>query len=51
MLGTILVDALVLVMLGTLPTWGLRRSWGYGPSSTVGLILLILLVLVLTNRL
>jgi len=51
MLGTILIVILVLMLLGVLPTWSHSRSWGYGPSSTIGLILVILIVLVLTGRL
>jgi hypothetical protein len=51
MLGTILIIVLVLMLVGALPTWGHSRSWGYGPSGTVGLILVILIVLVLTGRL
>lgn len=51
MLGTLLIIVLVLMLIGALPTWGHSRSWGYGPSSIVGVVLLILLVLVLTGRL
>ena len=51
MLGTIVIVVLVLVLLGALPTWGHSRSWGYGPSGTIGLILVILIVLVATGRL
>ncbi|MCC5964368.1 MAG: DUF3309 domain-containing protein [Rhodobacteraceae bacterium] len=51
MLGTILIIILVLMLLGVLPTWSHSRSWGYGPSSTIGLILVILIALVLTGRL
>ena len=51
MLGTILIVVLVLMLIGVLPTWGHSRSWGYIPSGSVGLILLILLVLVVTGRL
>lgn len=51
MLGTILIVVLVLMLLGVLPTWGHSRSWGYGPGGTVGLILLVVLALVLTDRL
>ena len=50
MLGTILIVVLILMLLGVLPTWGHSRSWGYGPSGAIGLILLILIVLVLTGR-
>lgn len=51
MLGTILIVVLLLMLIGVLPTWGHSRSWGYAPSGTLGLILLILIVLVLTGRL
>lgn len=47
MLGTILVVLLILMLIGALPTWPHSRSWGYYPTSSVGLILLIVVVLVL----
>ena len=50
MLGTILLVLLVLMLLGsvgTLPNWSHSRSWGYGPSGGMGLIVVILLVLLL----
>lgn len=50
MLGTILIVILVLALIGTLPTWGHSRSWGYGPSGGAGIILVIVLVLVLSGR-
>lgn len=49
-LGTILLIILVLALIGALPTWGHSRSWGYGPSGVVGVILVILLIMVLTGR-
>jgi hypothetical protein len=48
---TILVVIAVLMLLGVLPTWPHSRSWGYGPTGGVGLILLVLVVLVLAGRL
>ena len=50
-LGTILLIVLILVLVGVIPTWPHSRSWGYGPSGAVGLIVLILIILVLTGRL
>jgi hypothetical protein len=53
MLGTILLVLLVLFLLGSvgsLPTWGHSRSWGYFPSGGLGLIVIILVVLLLMNR-
>jgi hypothetical protein len=48
--GTILLIILFLMLLGVLPTWGHSRSWGYGPSGGLGLVVVILLVLVLMGR-
>ena len=53
MLGTILLVLLILVLLGavgSLPTWGHSRSWGYFPSGGLGLVVVILVVLLLMNR-
>lgn len=50
-LSTILLIVLVLILIGALPTWGHSRSWGYGPSGIVGVVVVILLVLLLTGRL
>jgi hypothetical protein len=51
MLGTIILVILVLFLIGSLPTWPHSRSWGYGPSGGVGLVVIVLLVLVLSGRL
>ena len=40
-----------IALLGALPTWPHGRSWGYGPSGAVGLLLVILVVLFVTGRL
>ena len=50
MLGTILLIILVLALLGALPTNRFSQNWGYYPSSGVGLLLIIVLVLVLAGR-
>jgi len=42
---------LVILLLGIVPTWPYSRGWGYGPSSAVGTLLLILIVLVLLGHL
>ena len=49
-LGTILLIILILALLGVLPTWPHSRSWGYAPSGTVGVVVLILIVLLLLGR-
>lgn len=48
---TILLVIAVLMLLGALPRWSHSRSWGYGPSGGIGLVLLILVVLLLSGRL
>ena len=50
-LGTILLIVLVLVLVGAIPAWPYSRSWGYGPSGIVGLIVVVLLILLFTGRL
>ena len=48
---TILIVVAVLMMLGALPTWSHSRNWGYVPSSGLGIVLLVLVILLLTGRL
>lgn len=47
---TILVVVLLLVALGALPTWPHSRSWGYYPSSGLGLVVVVLVILLLLGR-
>lgn len=49
-LTTILLIVLILVLIGAIPTWPHSRRWGYYPSGTVGLIVVILLILMLMGR-
>ncbi len=51
MLSTILLVFLIIALFGALPRWSHSRSWGYGPSGGVGLLLVIVVVLLLTGRL
>lgn len=48
---TILLVVLILMLLGAVPRWPHSRSWGYGPSGGLGLVLLVLVVLMLSGRL
>ena len=50
-MATILIVVLVLMLLGTFPTWNHSRQWGYGPSGGLGLIVVVLIVLMLSGRL
>jgi hypothetical protein len=47
---TILLIVLILLVLGALPTWPYSAGWGYYPSSGLGLVLLVLIVLALVGR-
>lgn len=49
-IGTILLIFLVLILVGALPTWPHSKNWGYYPSSGLGLVVVILVVLVLMGR-
>ena len=49
-MGTILIVVLVLLLIGALPSWPCSSGWGYYPSSGLGLVLVILVVLVLMGR-
>jgi hypothetical protein len=45
-LRTILVVVLVLLLIGAFPIWPYSSAWGYYPSSGLGTLLIILLILV-----
>ena len=51
MLGTILLIVLILMLIGAIPAWPHSKSWGYGPSGGLGLIVVIIIVLLLLGRL
>lgn len=50
-IGTILLIILILILVGALPSWPHSKSWGYGPSGGIGLIVLIVVVLLVMGRL
>jgi hypothetical protein len=49
--GTIILIILVLILVGALPAWPHSRSWGYGPTGGLGLVVVVLLILVLMGKL
>lgn len=49
-LGTILLIVVILMLIGAIPSWPHSRSWGYGPSGGLGLVLIVLLVLFLLGK-
>jgi len=50
MLGTILLILLIIMVVGSVPTWPHSRNWGYFPSGGIGLILIVLIVLIFLGR-
>ncbi len=51
MFPTIFIVIVIVLLLGSLPTWPYSRGWGYYPSGVLSLILLILFILLLLGRL
>ena len=45
-LGTILIILLILLLIGALPSWPYSRSWGYAPTGTLGVIVVVVILLV-----
>ena len=50
-ISTIVIIILILVLIGAIPAWPHSRSWGYGPSGIVGVVLVVVLILLLMGRL
>jgi Protein of unknown function (DUF3309) len=49
MIRLLLIVLLVVLLIGALPTWPYSAGWGYYPTSGVGLILIILVVLLVAG--
>ncbi len=49
-IGTILLVILVLVLVGAFPAWPHSRSWGYGPTGLLGLVVIVLVIMLVTGR-
>jgi hypothetical protein len=49
-IGTILLIVLVLFLVGAIPAWPHSKSWGYGPSGIIGLIVVVLLILLVLGK-
>ncbi len=43
----ILIVVLILMLLGAIPRWSHSSNWGYGPSGSIGTVLLVVVVLIL----
>lgn len=46
----IIIIVLLLLIGGVWPTWPYSRGWGYGPSSLLGFVVVLLLILFLMHR-
>ena len=46
-MGLILLIILIVLLLGAVPAWPYSRTWGYGPSGGLGLLVVIVIVLLL----
>ncbi|MBL8691418.1 MAG: DUF3309 domain-containing protein [Rhodospirillaceae bacterium] len=49
-LGTILLIILIILLIGSLPTWPYSSGWGYYPTGGLGVVLLIVIILLLMGR-
>ena len=49
-LSSLLLIILILILIGALPSWPHSRNWGYYPSSGIGTILVIIIILMLMGR-
>jgi len=47
MLWTIILIIVILMLIGSLPTWPYSGGWGYYPSGGLGLILVIVILVLL----
>ena len=50
-MSVFLIVLLVLLLVGALPMWPHSSNWGYYPGGGLGLVLLIILVLAITDHL
>jgi hypothetical protein len=46
----LLLVILLLLMVGSVPAWGYSRDWGYYPSGSIGLILIILIIMLMLGQ-
>ena len=49
-MNLILLIVLILLLVGAFPAWPYSRDWGYFPSGTLGLVLVIVIVAALMGR-
>ena len=49
-IGMLLLIVVILLLIGAVPSWPYSRNWGYGPSSILGVVVLIVVLLVVMGR-
>ena len=49
MLIDVIIVILVLMLIGSFPSWPHSRGWGYYPTGGIGLILVIVVILLLLH--
>ncbi len=47
MLWTVLLIIVILLLIGSLPTWPYSGGWGYYPSGGLGIIVIIIILVLL----
>ena len=48
-MGLILLVVLILILLGSFPTFPHSRNWGYRPTGVISLLLIVLLLMLIFN--
>ena len=49
-MNLLLLILVILLIVGAFPAWPYSRNWGYFPSGTLGLVLVIIIVAALMGR-
>ena len=49
-MNLLLLILVILLVVGAFPAWPYSRNWGYFPSGTLGLVLVIIIVAALMGR-
>jgi hypothetical protein len=50
-MGLILLIILILLLVGAVPRWPYSRSWGYGPSGILFVLLIVIIIMLLLGHL
>jgi hypothetical protein len=50
-MGTLLLIIVILLLVGAIPRWPHSKEWGYAPSGTLGVVLVVVIVLLLMGYL